>query len=99
MSHFPDSYRYQDLPSPFSFRLAELLPGEEGDPVTCLLHVAEWPDLPDYGALSYAWGDLNARATITCEGKRIEVTQSLYGGLAQVRYKDRSRLLFADALW
>ena len=102
MSQYPlETYRYEDLPRPppGSFRIAELLPFEKGDPVSCLLHLADWSNLPEYEALSYAWGDLNARATVICQGKRVEVTQSLYGALAQLRHQDRSRLVYADALW
>ena len=95
------THHYEELPSPppGSFRIVELLPGTEDDPVSCLLHVVSWPNPPRYEALSYAWGDLNARATIICQGKKIELTQSLYGGLAQLRYQDRSRPVYADALW
>ena len=101
MSEYPlDLYQYEDLPNPppGSFRVAELLPGEEGDPVSCLLHVTDWSNPPEYEALSYAWGDSNARATVICQGKRVKVTRSLYGGLTQLRYPDRSRLVYADAL-
>lgn len=96
-----ESYQYEDLPKPppGTFRVVELLPGESGELVSCLLHLAHWSNPPTYEALSYAWGDLNARATIICHGKKLEVTQSLYGGLTQLRYQDRSRYLFADALW
>ena len=102
MFEYPSAfYKYEDLPDPPPpcFRVAELLPGEGGDPVSCLLHIADLSKSPEYEALSYAWGDLNARATIICQGKRVEVSQSLYTGLTHLRYPDRSRYLFADALW
>jgi hypothetical protein len=95
------SYQYKDLPKPppGSFRVAEILPGGEDDPVSCLLHTIDWSNSLEYEAVSYAWGDPNATAVVICQGKRVEVTQSLYGALAQLRYQDRSRLLYADALW
>jgi hypothetical protein len=96
-----EPYEYENLPNPppASFRVAELLPGKDGDAVTCLLRQIDWSNLPEYEALSYTWGDINARATVICKGKRVEVTQSLYGALAHLRYQDRSRLVYADALW
>lgn len=95
-----ETYQYGHLPMPppGSFRIAEILPGEGEDPVSCLLHTTDWADSLDYEALSYAWGDPNLRATVICEGKRLEVTRSLYGALAQLRYCDKSRYLYADAL-
>ena len=92
-------YQYKDLPLPTSFRFVELLPGQPNEPISCILHVADWSALPEYEAISYAWGDPNARATVICDGKRIEVTRNLYNGLTHIRYPDRSRFLFADALW
>ncbi len=99
--HPSESFQHEDLPDPppLSFRVAELLPGEEGDPVSCLLHVADLSNPPEYEALSYAWGDPSATSTVYCQGKRKEVTQSLHGGLTHVRFQDRSRFLFADAVW
>ena len=92
-------YQYDDLPSQASFRVAELLPGKRNEPVSCLLHLADWSDPPEYEAISYTWGDPNARATINCNGKRLEVTQNLYWGLVHIRLRDRSRFLWADAIW
>ena len=96
-----ESYTYDDLPDPppATFRIAEILPAEVSDPVTCLLHIVDWSNLPEYEALSYTWGDANARATIICEGKTLSVTQNLYGALEHLRHKDRSRFVYADALW
>ncbi|KAL8831714.1 MAG: hypothetical protein Q9170_005176 [Blastenia crenularia] len=95
-----EPYRYDDLPDPppGSFRVAEVLPGRNEDPVSYLLRSTDLSNPLEYEALSYAWVDLNDRATVICEGKRVEVTRSLYGALAQLRYQDRSRLLYADAL-
>ena len=99
MSEHPlETYQYEDLPTQTSFRVVELLTGEDDNPVSCLLHVVDWSPM-EYEAISYAWGDPNARAPITCDGKRLEVTQNLCGGLNQVQFQYRSRFLWADALW
>ena len=94
-------YLYDDLPKPppDSFRVAEILPGEGDEPVSCVLHTTDWNDPPKYEAVSFAWGDANAKAKVLCNGKIIEVTQSLYKALSHLRFQDRSRLLYADALW
>ena len=97
--HEDEPYQYGDLPSPTSFRVAELLPGKEDDPISCLLHVVDWSNWLEYEAISYAWGDPNARASIICDGKIIEVTQNLHRGLTHLRFQDRSRFLWADAIW
>jgi hypothetical protein len=97
--HEDEPYQYEDLPNPTSFRVVELLPGKEGDPVSCLLHVIDWSNRLEYEAVSYAWGDPNARAPIICDGKIIEVTQNLHRGLNHLRFQDRSRFLWADAIW
>jgi len=96
-----EPFQHEDLPDPppVFFRIAELLPGGEGDPVSCLLHVADLSSPPEYEALSYAWGDPSATTTVFCDGKRKEVTQSLHGGLTHLRFLDQSRFLFADAIW
>ena len=94
-------YLYDDLPKPppDSFRVAEILPGGGDDPVSCLLYTTSWDNPPAYEAVSYAWGDANAKANVLCNGKIIEVTQSLYRALSQLRSQHQSRFLYADALW
>ena len=96
-----DFYEYGDLsdPPPLAFRVAELLPGTEDEPISCLLHAADLSNPPDFDGLSYAWGDPTATHTIICEGKRKQVTKSLHGALSHLRHRNQSRMLFADALW
>lgn len=99
MSECPlESCQYDDLPTQTSFRVIELLPGEEGNPVSCLLHVVDWSNALEYEAISYAWGDQSARAPVTCHRKRVEVTQNLHRGLTHLQFQDQSRFLWADAL-
>jgi Heterokaryon incompatibility protein (HET) len=94
-----DPYRYESLPAPTSFRVLELLPGKTDESISCLLHQVDWSNLRDYEAISYAWGDPNAKAPINLHGKIVEVTENLHAGLLHLRYEDRSRFLWADALW
>lgn len=92
-------HQHEDLPNNTSFRVFELLPGVEGDPISCLLRSVHWADLPVYEAISYAWGDPRARAPVIVDGKRLDVTVNLQIGLKHFRYQDRSRMLWADAIW
>ncbi|KAF4945241.1 hypothetical protein FGADI_12101 [Fusarium gaditjirri] len=93
-------YMYQELGTQTSFRIAEILPGNDNDPIQCLVHSASWPDhsIPEYEAISYVWGDLTQKADIICHGKRLKVTQNLYDALGHFRHSDRSRYLWADAI-
>jgi hypothetical protein len=99
MAHPLEPYQYEDLPTQSSFRVLELLPRQEGNPVSCLLHIVDWSNPLEYEAISYAWGDSNAKAPVTCNGKRLMVTQSLHKGLTHFRFQDRSRFMWADAIW
>jgi hypothetical protein len=91
-------YDYDTLPSAPSFRVVELLPGNNGD-IICKLHTVFWEADPEYEAISYAWGDSNSKEQVLCDGKSVEVTKNLYTALTHLRYEDRSRFLWADALW
>ncbi|KAH9885052.1 heterokaryon incompatibility protein-domain-containing protein [Xylariomycetidae sp. FL2044] len=91
-----DLYHYTVLP--MSIRVAELCPGKIGDPIICRLHEVEWSNLCEYEALSYAWGDPNDKAPITVHGKTLNITKSLYVALNHLRYGDKSRFLWADAI-
>jgi hypothetical protein len=100
MAEYPEErYQYEALPTKTSFRVLELLPGVEGDPISCLLRSVHWADLPVYEAISYAWGDPMARAPVIVDGKSLDVTVNLRRGLKHFRYQDRSRVLWADAIW
>lgn len=98
MAHPLEPYQYEDLPTQTSFRVIELLPGQESNPVSCLLHIVDWSNPLEYEAISYAWGDPSAIAPVTCHGKRLEVTRNLHRGLTHLRLQDRSRFLWADAI-
>ncbi|KAF4487803.1 HET-domain containing protein [Fusarium agapanthi] len=93
-------YLYQELGTEASFRIAELLPGDDNDPIECRVHPASWSDtsIPEYEAISYVRGDLNQKANIICHGRRLKVTQNLYNALHHFRQRDKSRYLWADAI-
>ncbi|KAI0454258.1 heterokaryon incompatibility protein-domain-containing protein [Xylaria acuta] len=91
-------YQYESLSSPSRFRLLELLPGDEDDPVSYRLHAADWKCPPAYEAVSYAWGDANHTHPSVCDGFRHMISLNLRDGLIAMRTKDRSRLLWVDAV-
>ena len=96
-----NAHEYEDLsdPPPLAFRVAELLPGNEDEPLSCVLHATTLSNPPDFEGLSYAWGDPTATHTIICEGKAKKVTKNLHVALSHLRHQNQSRMLFADALW
>jgi hypothetical protein len=100
MAKYPEKpYQHKALPTKTSFRVLELLPGLEGDPISCLLRSVHWTDLPVYEAISYPWGDPNAKGPIIVDGKSLGVTVNLQAALKHFRYQGRSRVLWADAIW
>jgi hypothetical protein len=52
----------------------------------------------EYEALSYAWGMAISQSRVLVDGIDLRVTESLDQGLRRLRFKDRSRMLWIDAL-
>lgn len=93
-----DIYSNLRLTTHSSIRVLELLPGSGREEIITRLHVTEFHDLP-YEALSYSWGKSKPTQAIQCNDRRIQVRQNLLAGLYHLRYSDRSRFLWIDALW
>jgi hypothetical protein len=97
-----EPYRYTSLPpgDPSTIRLVRLEPGQASDPLVCeLFQVSLRNDfLPPYEALSYVWGDPKATSTLCCAGRDLTVTTNLETALFYLRDKDRSRILWIDAI-
>lgn len=79
-------------------RLLELHPGHANDNIKCSLHETTLEHAPNYEAISYAWGDPINKVNVLCEKKIILVTLNLKNALHQLKLKDRSRILWADAI-
>ena len=94
-----EPHQHENLPTKTSLRVAEILPGQGDDPISCILHVVDVSNPQQYEAVSYAWGDASLRAPVCCDGKRLEVTRNLHIALTHLRLQDRPRILWADALW
>jgi hypothetical protein len=99
------SYRYQPLQGPASkqIRLLDLLPDATIQLRTVSL---AGPDVPEYEALSYCWGDPNELYAIRCndagdEDQKEEyvwVPRGIIYALARLTSKDRVRVLWIDAV-
>jgi hypothetical protein len=75
-----------------------LEPGEPGDELGChLKHIRSLKD-HDYEALSYVWGEISAKHVIQCSGMKIQITANLEGALQQLRYANRPRVFWVDAI-
>ncbi|KIW84539.1 hypothetical protein Z517_03789 [Fonsecaea pedrosoi CBS 271.37] len=79
-------------------RLIDLQPGVGDDPVSLRLLIAELGHHPDYEAVSYVWGDPTQTISVLCNGRPHAITISLNAVFKRVRFADRSRILWADAV-
>jgi len=83
-----------------AFRLLRLLKGDH-DPIQCQLFeskLAPSEHVKDYAALSYTWGSTSRPGDITINGSNMAVTKNVYLALRDLRYKERDRYLWIDAL-
>ena len=89
---------YQPLTVRNETRLLVLESGQNSDEISCgLLNVLlTWRTR--YEALSYTWGDPKITKPVICSGKKIDVTANLHSALHHLRYPDRQRILWVDAL-
>ena len=54
--------------------------------------------LPAYEALSYTWGDDDSKLGITVDGQYLGVNSNLHNALRHLRYHDRPRTIWVDAV-
>lgn len=93
-----DLYEYRPLSSNTSFRVLRLAPGEGEDIPSCSLVEVFLNEPPSYEALSYVWGKVSRTESVSCEGKRLLVTESLNKALRALRNPAFPRFLWADGL-
>jgi hypothetical protein len=95
-------YKYKGL-NPSEVRLLKLLPGRFGTSIYVLFEVKTLTELsvPRYEALSYTWGSSDNPEDIyigTSGNYVASVTQNLTCALQHLRYEDRPRTLWIDAI-
>ncbi|CZR63943.1 uncharacterized protein PAC_13840 [Phialocephala subalpina] len=92
---------YAPLRSPYTrplIRVLTLLPGHDAHLVEAVLEEVSLSDEVLYEAVSYCWGDPQDVSTITCNGNKLLVPRRLETALRNMRYPDRPRVLWADAI-
>lgn len=95
------SFKYEpiSLEGP-AFRLLRLLKGTN-EPIQGQLFESKLPSLDDardYAALSYTWGSQSRPCEIMINGCILAVTKNAYLALRDLRYHDKDRILWIDAL-
>lgn len=81
-----------------NIRLIELQPGHASQRIQCYMRETPLSNGGVYEAVSYCWGDPEDQTGIICNGKLLYIPRNLDEALHGLRYKDRSRLLWADAI-
>ena len=80
-------------------RVMHLLPaGVFSDPVACELETVNPASGVEYEALSYTWGDQLDTLPIYVDGIELYITKNLEAALRHLRFTDRPRRLWADAV-
>ena len=96
-------FQYQPLSSQRNeIRLLRILPVRKFDGLNCgiecnISHVS-LDDLPDYHALSYAWGEKLDLRSISLEGHPFNVTANLYGALSRLQTSSMTGPIWIDAI-
>jgi hypothetical protein len=84
-------------PNKEQYRFITLIQGEKSEHITCQLKTHSIENIR-YEALSYEWGDSIKKESITVGGTYLKVTVNLATALRHLRYLDRPRTLWVDAI-
>jgi hypothetical protein len=93
------TYSYSVIPPQGWIRVIKLHAGS--DALSCEISPQQIDDKAlQYEALSYVWGedDVNSSANIYCNGRPKSIGSNLAAALKHLRYSDRDRILWADAI-
>ncbi|KAG7057205.1 heterokaryon incompatibility protein [Colletotrichum scovillei] len=87
------------LPNPKThIRLLTILPGRQIEELRCTCSTISLDDRPKYNALSYVWGNREAKAQVTVNGVQVTINKSLAGALRRIRHEREPTVIWADAL-
>ncbi|EOA86522.1 hypothetical protein ACJQWK_08803 [Exserohilum turcicum] len=93
-----NSHVYSGLPRDApSIRILRLKPGTKSEKIQCELIEGPLSEL-QFEALSYVWGVTMVPYTISVNERSFYVTYNLYSALQELRYPDRERQLWIDAV-
>jgi hypothetical protein len=53
---------------------------------------------PTYETISYVWGDASVRDVVFLQGQKLEVPASAVAALKRIRYRDKARIVWIDAI-
>ena len=94
-------YTYSPLSHPLDIRFVILHPATISSPIEVNILKTNLTCKPSFEALSYTWGDQRTLRPITVHGAKrqaLYVTENLEAALRHLRYTDKIRLLWIDAL-
>ncbi|KAE9365590.1 HET-domain-containing protein [Stipitochalara longipes BDJ] len=96
------TFRYTPLVSSTStqsfIRLLKLHPGRGSKRLEASLEEVPLSSELDYEAVSYCWGEAEDVSTISCNDRQLQVPRRLEVALRNMRYSDKPRILWADAI-
>jgi len=85
-------------PTKQEIRILLVVPGDRAESLRCELRTVSLLANPRYVALSYVWGDLKLRASISLNGQDVKITQSLEAAVRAIRHEFYYTPLWADAV-
>jgi hypothetical protein len=90
---------FEDKLTARPIRLLRLLPVTSFiEDIRCELFNTTLDAKEDFEALSYTWGNPSETSPVVLHGQRHDVTKNLASALRHLRYHDRQRILWVDAL-
>lgn len=94
------SYADYTINAKTEIRILNLLPPDQFDvlKIHCTLLIAKLADSPQYEALSYAWGEPIFPERLYLPSGYLAITKNLAAALRHLRYPDRSRRMWVDAV-
>ncbi|KAH8800858.1 heterokaryon incompatibility protein-domain-containing protein [Xylogone sp. PMI_703] len=95
------NFEYKPLILEGAFRLIRVLKGCDDDPIRCQIFESKIPsseDIGNYAALSYTWGSTLKPCNIIINDSKMTVTKNVYLALRDLRYREKDRVLWVDAL-